>query len=331
MGDTCATRCDLDGECLTGFFCDQNSCTAKRTMGNACTGDIQCASNHCIDGVCCQDDCSRFCHSCAVPGSRGTCTPIPDRADPEGECPPESGFACGRVGGCNGSGACRFQASGTGCGAAGVCSGVMETAGGACDGRGACTPGVPRDCRPYLCEAGACATSCTAMGACQAGFVCIAATCLVPAFQSLVVYDLANITGWSLQKDFQVGPGANAAHPWSDSASSYVSSIDAAASGLLGREWIRVSSASRAFAPGPQGSLGLQRVADVYLVVDDRWGPAPPWLPADWTDTGWNVEVLDSGTTVQAFSVFVRPAQNGFVDLPGIAAQTAFNYFVIVK
>ncbi len=45
--------------------------------GQACNAAAECASNHCVDGVCCESDCTGACTSCALPGTEGLCRPAP--------------------------------------------------------------------------------------------------------------------------------------------------------------------------------------------------------------------------------------------------------------
>jgi hypothetical protein len=179
MGSSCATVCSRDNECQQGFFCDGNKCKVKRPVGEACGGNGQCASNYCVDGVCCSTPCAESCNACNVAGSLGTCTPVSDgTTDPRGRCNGEPPNSCGRLGGCNGKGGCRLHPSGTPCLPA-SCTGFVETAAGQCNGSGVCVIGGRRDCAPFLCGPTACATSCTGLG-CKPGFICLASGACVP-------------------------------------------------------------------------------------------------------------------------------------------------------
>ena len=42
--------------------------------GDSCTAAGVCGSGFCVDGVCCNNDCSALCHACNLTGARGTCT-----------------------------------------------------------------------------------------------------------------------------------------------------------------------------------------------------------------------------------------------------------------
>src|SRR5262249_36193554 len=60
--------------------------TLKAGSAATCTMASQCPTGFCVDGVCCNSACNGTCESCAVPGSLGTCTAVPDGTDPDGEC-----------------------------------------------------------------------------------------------------------------------------------------------------------------------------------------------------------------------------------------------------
>ena len=52
----------------------------------SCSTGADCPSGFCVDGACCNSDCSGFCQACNVAASVGTCAPIPEDADPNNEC-----------------------------------------------------------------------------------------------------------------------------------------------------------------------------------------------------------------------------------------------------
>jgi hypothetical protein len=89
-----------DGECPSGCAAGQDPDCAK-AGGASCTGNGECRSNACVDGVCCTQSCS-VCQECK--GSGGTCRNI--GANQEDNYP---SAACGGESACDGSGRCLRQ------------------------------------------------------------------------------------------------------------------------------------------------------------------------------------------------------------------------------
>lgn len=144
--------------------------------GVRCTGNLQCRSGECVDGVCCQSACGTACMACDQPGSEGRCVPVSDGQDPDDECGEEPAATCGRDGVCDGRGACRRYSMGTQC-APGSCQEATERAASTCDGNGACQPGAAKSCAPAVCIADSCGAPCAVHTDCQTGFFCDAGTC----------------------------------------------------------------------------------------------------------------------------------------------------------
>jgi MYXO-CTERM domain-containing protein len=183
--DTClaAKGAPADGVCFTPSLC-----TAGKNLGDKCAVEGECVSQHCVDGVCCNNACNGVCVACN--GTTGICENAADSSDPHGSCKGDA--SCG--GTCNGSGACRYPSSGTHCD---TCK--------ACDGNGKCNqlPANEDDpaCGPISCAglatecatfadvsarrcvvAGLCAapndpTTCTTMTPVADGTVCSTGTC----------------------------------------------------------------------------------------------------------------------------------------------------------
>jgi hypothetical protein len=178
-GSSCGTVCSGDADCQTGFVCEIGTCQAKRPQGSACTSARQCATGYCADGFCCGTPCTEACYACNLPGELGTCTPVPDGSDPGKDCPAESPSTCGRVGGCNGKGACSLHGAGILCATAG-CNGASEVPTRMCNGAGQCMGAPARDCGDYVCVESACTTSCTSEAQCRSGLACIGGSCQLP-------------------------------------------------------------------------------------------------------------------------------------------------------
>jgi hypothetical protein len=112
----CPATCGGDGDCLANYTCVSGTC--KKRLGESCSGDGECPTADCINGVCCKPGCGK--------------TP---------------GFACGF--GCDGQGDCNFAPTGTGCGTATCAAGV--TTAPKCDAAHACTPEL-ETCASGMCN-----------------------------------------------------------------------------------------------------------------------------------------------------------------------------------
>src|SRR5207253_2866032 len=53
-----------------------------------CAKDAECATGHCVEGVCCDTACTDRCHSCALLTNPGVCTLEPIGVDLKNECGP---------------------------------------------------------------------------------------------------------------------------------------------------------------------------------------------------------------------------------------------------
>jgi hypothetical protein len=325
-GSSCGTVCSSAADCQTGYFCDNGSCAVKRTAAATCDQAQQCATGFCVDGVCCASACTEACSACNLAGAAGVCTAVPDGQDPGGECPMQASSTCGRVGGCNGARACRRYSATTVCAGA-SCTAGTATAAATCDGAGTCGAPASRSCGGYLCSGADCGTGCSSDAQCATGYGCTSGSCALLKIAKLTVYDSANASSWSIQRNFQVG--SNGAHPWVDYASSYISSIDSAANVLLGNEWVKLAAASKLYTGGPQAAITLAAQSDVYIMVDDRWGTTPSFT-SGWTNTGWNMVIWETSTRSFPFSIFRKTAQTGTVTFPSIGSNTTYDFFIVV-
>jgi hypothetical protein len=164
-GSTCPLA-SQSGEC-TDCVEATDSCSQSEGnfcglgAGESCSFAYQCSSGFCVDGVCCESDCSGYCEACSAAKTGygdGTCAPIAADTDPDAEC--DDGLCV--TGLCDGAGGCGAIAAGedpldqcpegqcvTGlCGGGGVCGVLSDTTpcndGNACsqadhcDGVGSC-------------------------------------------------------------------------------------------------------------------------------------------------------------------------------------------------
>ena len=187
----CRTRCHSNAPCDQGFFCSAGLCQGTGQPGDQCIENIQCASSHCVDGVCCDTACAGPCQVCdGVAGlaEPGTCTvpvgqnPLATRGGPqdgERDCD-------GQVDACDGvcvqteagAGACDYAVTTED--SCGTCKWCSPSGSGDCVNR----PTDPRyygDCAGDevcggYCEAGSCVFEKAVGAACGDGpcSVCIA-------------------------------------------------------------------------------------------------------------------------------------------------------------
>jgi hypothetical protein len=157
-GVTQCTGCSTNATCPAGDFCRGGVCKPLSGMGTKCSSDVECTSGHCVDGVCCDHDCTGQCEACNQTDHVGTCMPIP-----AGQGPAE-----GRPG----------------------CAGDPARCGGVCDGtttRSCAYPGPGRLCRDARCENGIATlvAFCDGSGSCPAesqqtcptGYACVNGRC----------------------------------------------------------------------------------------------------------------------------------------------------------
>jgi hypothetical protein len=80
----CAATCTDDTDCAIGT-CMNRICRAGGE-GVPCTTGDECNTRICAQGACCASPCDGPCNSCALPGTSGVCTPVPN-PDPSWSCP----------------------------------------------------------------------------------------------------------------------------------------------------------------------------------------------------------------------------------------------------
>ena len=180
---------DPDDECGLGAeaSCD-GAGTCRLALGQPCGADIDCATGHCVDGVCCDTACDGACQTCTAAGkgagSDGACGPVAADTDPDDECAADLAAGVCADGSCDGAGQCRATLPpGTPCGAAASCNeddGVVTTE-GQCNAAADCVQ-TTLPCSPYQCAPnGSCVDSCASAADCVGGHVCRAdGKCVAP-------------------------------------------------------------------------------------------------------------------------------------------------------
>ncbi len=173
----CTTSCTKDADCEAGHACVNGKCGPK-LLGLACAAASECASNHCIDGLCCDSECTGSCKSCALASAPGKCTPIAKGSDdPRGVCVDKKAPACSTNGKCDGAGSCQRYAMGTIC-AGESCDLNVYHPPSTCNSTGQCmsTDSIP--CSPFTCNGAACFRACTTNDNCiQPDNFCILNSC----------------------------------------------------------------------------------------------------------------------------------------------------------
>lgn len=81
--------CLSDNDCPSNEYCANAVCLPDRSNGEACTRASMCVSTRCVDGYCCNANCTATCLSCngAHTGqANGVCAAITAGTDPQNEC-----------------------------------------------------------------------------------------------------------------------------------------------------------------------------------------------------------------------------------------------------
>jgi hypothetical protein len=170
--DACTSDCQVDDDCAASGYCLNGTCQTKKDPGKACGSAVQCASNFCTDGVCCEAACDGQCEVCS---DAGACEPV--LGDPRAGRPACSGDpdVCG--GTCDGQTRdhCTYPSSAQLCGSS--CADGQQLP-SVCDAEGACVESSAIPCGNYACGETECLTTCANAGDCAEGFSCAAASCI---------------------------------------------------------------------------------------------------------------------------------------------------------
>jgi hypothetical protein len=175
----CRGTCQTNEQCLAPASCADGSCGPKG-LGQPCKAANECASNFCVDGVCCDSGCEGKCNSCALPNAPGRCTPVPKgvadpRAaagvmDPALVCIDLGVATCGTNGKCDGHGGCERYADGDVCQGETCDPDTNRSSVGVCQA-GTCNVSSRR-CNPFACNGNTCGTRCDSNTQCAAPNVC---------------------------------------------------------------------------------------------------------------------------------------------------------------
>lgn len=149
---------------------------APGVNGAACEQGSECASGHCVDGLCCESACDGVCSACSqerTGSDDGVCAAVRTGTDPDDECEAGEAGTCGQTGECGGGRACALAPATRTCGES-ACVGQTLTPAPRCDGAGACKPRPSSACPGGLrCEnATSCRDGCTSDNQCTPGNYC---------------------------------------------------------------------------------------------------------------------------------------------------------------
>jgi hypothetical protein len=176
-GETaCLDECDAAADCLPDFWCDGSACLPLGDPGIPCEESLECRSDLCVDGVCCDDECLGQCEACDVEGSEGECVAVEGEPHGDRDACESDGSECG--GSCDGveTDGCAYPGEDVQCRAPSCVDGmaVLEAS---CVGTGSCPDERTQECAPYLCADDLCDGDCTVDVDCVEGSFCSAGVC----------------------------------------------------------------------------------------------------------------------------------------------------------
>jgi glucose/arabinose dehydrogenase len=137
---------------------------------------------------------------------------------------------------------------------------------------------------------------------------------------NLQVADNANIAGWSVQSNLQLGNAV-----YGDRTFTFTGLPPM----LVGANWIRSANSSKTYTGNPVVTFTLAAAADVHVTLDNR-AALPVWLDTTWTNTGETVTSSEGGTA-RTFRVFSKRFAAGAVSLGPLGNGSVSMYTVIVK
>jgi hypothetical protein len=184
-GGTAGSLPDAGADAHVDMAAGGNGGTNLKMPGALCAKPSECASDFCVDGVCCATACTQGCMACSTDktgSASGTCAPVKAGIPHANDCIAADPTSCGHDGKCDGAGACRNFASGTPC-ANESCTDAASvsnySSARACDGHGVCALASTSNCgSAYRCSGTKCRTTCAGAGDCISADYCTGTTCV---------------------------------------------------------------------------------------------------------------------------------------------------------
>ena len=184
LWSACRTSCFSDTDCCDGTWCQGSTCAQKKADGETCSDQVECASGHCVDGLCCDKKCDSNCMGCHIGGFEGSCAyysyltdpddncglcsvcngsgdcmHVATGTDPWGDCAQESISSCGQNGVCDEANSCAFWSEGAVCSPQKCVDNLLYFT-DTCIGEGECADGGLENCCPYKCLGEQCNATC---------------------------------------------------------------------------------------------------------------------------------------------------------------------------
>jgi hypothetical protein len=179
-GFCCAEHCPDGASC--GLDGHHGEC--RRANGESCESSVECGSDFCVLGVCCESSCDGQCETCNAKDHAGECRA--QSGDPEPGRPPCAGAGdfcdqrtCDGVDRAANRSSCQGWVNAERVCATARCDGNSYIAEQRCSD-GACTSGEARDCGLYACTSEGCASTCSSDEDCAAEARCEAGACKPP-------------------------------------------------------------------------------------------------------------------------------------------------------
>lgn len=167
---SCFSSCTMTtGQCSGTNSCDANGSCGPKVNGTGCSKGNECASGYCVDGVCCNSDCTGQCQACDLAGSKGMCATVMS-GQPHGSRPACGGTEVsgnGCAGQCDGSSPAKCGHPTSQCRAQSCENQTTEILADNCNGAGYCPSARTMSCGAFVCKGSSCLTSCSTEADCS--------------------------------------------------------------------------------------------------------------------------------------------------------------------